>query len=181
MLTFRKPGWCLLMAVGVGFATIVATNDVAAVSWQSSVERTKLNDGTHLVEYIAETQAVNSSGIHLRTSFIPRFACTPLTTITAIDPVEFSSFPADGGVSALDFFIDGTPTAFPAHIDQSDSMAEAQFIGSLARRVKLRLLLDSGRIASLKTNTQRWDFSLIGSTVVHEKTRADCRRHVPEK
>lgn len=178
MLTVRKSGTFVLIAAGVGFFTLGVAQSLASTNWQSSVQRTKLGDGSELTEYIAETEAVNSSEIRLRTTFIPRFACTPLTTIAILDQKHFPAFPSSSLTRALDFFIDGTPTAFPAVIDRSDSLAEAQFMGSLERRVKLRLLLDSGRIASLKTSEERWDFSLIGSRVIQNEAKANCRNHV---
>lgn len=180
MLTFTKSGWLLLMTVGVGFGTVfTATESYASKIWQSSVQRTKLGDGTHMTEYLAETEAVSTAGIKLRTTFIPRFACTPLTMIAIYDPDAFPLFVQSSTTRNLNFFIDGTPTAFPAFVDSTESVTEVQFAGSLERRVRLRLLLDGGQVASLKTSERQWDFSLIGSTAIHSKARSDCRNHLP--
>lgn len=181
MLTFCKSGLQVLMLGSVLLSSLAVSNDAQEASWESRIQRLSLLDGSTLSEYIAETESVQTPGVLLRTTYIPRFSCKPLTSIIfdANPSPQNESFAAQQQAQ-LDFFIDGTPVSFPALIDRAGNQLSFHFHGSQERRVKLRLMIDVGDRAQLQMAEETIDFSLLGSRKMHAYARKHCREHRPD-
>lgn len=181
MATFCKSGLQVLMLGSVLLSSLAVSNDAQEGSWESRIQRLSLLDGSTLSEYLAESESVQTPGVWLRTTYIPRFSCKPLTSIIfdASPPLQNEAV-VIGQQAQLDFFIDGTPVSFPALIDRADNQLSFHFHGSQERRVKLRLMIDVGDRAQLQMAEETIDFSLLGSRRMTSYARQQCREHRPD-
>jgi len=178
MLTFCRSGLYALMIAGVSLSVATAASPSGEGVWESRIQRTQLDDESLLNEYIAEAPSYTDDGARIRTTFIPRFSCAPLTSIviSSDSPLALALGPEEE--AELDFFVDGTPIPFPALIDRTDTEVEVHFHGALERRIQLRLLIDKGDRAAISAESETSvEFSLIGSTVSHNVAKKNCREH----
>lgn len=184
----RAPRAWTLVLVLVS-APVVATPSIAALEpldirherWSGYRATETLPDGSTLVEYGGETEALSSPGLRLRVGFVPRFACAALVGVIADAPTSgVLGLNDTDGVVELDVRIDGERIELPLLVEADDARS-VYFHAEVDALNALREQIDSADVASFRpAEGQPVLFSLFGSQRTLAATETRCRVHEPE-
>jgi len=165
--------------------------------WNGLLLQVPLNDGSTLNEYVARTMAGSVSGASLSVSFLPRFDCTPVisVSVSATSGTELES-----GREALEFMIDRKPVDFPVLFDDEESGVRYTYNADQPQSTELLARLDVGSRVSVyfsadkaaaalvtesaavdpqSVQNEQIEFSLLGSSSSAQAVKEHCLAHIP--
>ncbi|MFK7855973.1 MAG: hypothetical protein AB8B79_17785 [Granulosicoccus sp.] len=168
--------------------------------WNASLMQATLNDGSVLNEYMAKTMAGSAEGAALAVSFLPRFQCTPIISLSLnsalVDQIEKVDV-------ALSLKIDEEQVEFPVLRDiedisvrytlNSDQQTHSELLALLDRSSRVFLdfdyspeaasnLAEDDGVAAEAASDQvaaQIQFSLLGSRLSTQAAKKHCDEHIP--
>ena len=163
--------------------------------WAGHTERSETKDGSVLNEYIAQTISPNMVGAVLSVSMIPRFSCTPVTTISVNDTTITST----AAYVKFTVLVDDQLVDYPTILDRVGPRALFSLSSVKNDQQKLRSLLDPASWVTYKWSLEpdapqlstdatngssaqeggNVDFSLLGSRRTIDEMEEMCRSHIP--
>lgn len=177
-------------------------SDSTFQDWNGSLIQFNLNDGSVLNEYVAKTLAGSAEDAFLAVSFLPRFNCTPIisVSVSSTSGIEF-----DNSEVTIKLMIDQQPIDFPVIFDTKNSLSRYTFNANQAQNLKLLSSLDSSSRVSLNwfdaeseaalpanggdsdpqaqverdLTGNQIEFSLLGSKRSTQAVKAHCHAHKP--
>lgn len=141
--------------------------------WAGELLSLATSDGSALHEYTAHTSAIDNPGAMLAISFVPRFACNPIVSITVPKPVIQSY----GAGVQISFLIDDEEMKFEALGDEIDEHVKFTFQSDTAASKDLRRRLDIGSRFAMALESLSADSA---SSVSAERSLADTNSDVPQ-
>lgn len=175
---YWKSGRYALMMFCFWSSCATAFHDPETEHWFSSVQRTRLADGSVLTEYIARTPATNSGGVWLQTTYIPRFTCSPLSSIKISKDHLWSHRIGGDSNFAIELIIDGKPNLLSVNLDSVADTVELNFQGNYQRRIDLQNRIDQGTLGSVAIDQYLTvEFSLLGSLKTQKLAKMNCLDH----
>lgn len=189
MNTVRVYPWIVIgwLLSGIAGATAVKPlPDSSFEDWTGLVHKTDLNDQSVLFEYTARSFSGRVSGAMLAISFIPRFNCEPMVTV---------SFPSDvhSGLasSQLEFTFGRERRTFTGLVDRVSGnvvyavAASASDVDALrdlievSSRVNVRVFSGSDSSSRKAKKDNELAFSLFGSRLATLAAERHCLYHEP--
>lgn len=168
--------------------------------WNASLIQATLNDGSTLNEYIAKTMAGSAEGVALAVSFLPRFECTPIISLSLNTALGDELEKID---ATLSLKVDEEQIEFPVLRDveklsvrytlNSDRQTHSELLALMDRssRVFLDFVYtpeagansaeDDGVATEVAANqtAAQIQFSLLGSRLSTQAAKKLCDEHIP--
>ena len=198
----------LLALMIMGFMISTAQADTRPIKltastfqdWKGSLVPITLNDGSQLNEYVAKTMSGSVEGASFGVSFLPRFRCAPVISVSV---AAVSGIDLDTTVNSVQLKVDSNTTEFPVLVDDdedgvrftynADENANQELLKVLDVSSRVSLVVpgkasaeDSAsgngteaNVASVETTATQIEFSLLGSKLSTQATRDHCQSHIP--
>lgn len=187
VLVLSAAGWAWA-STAVADDSVAPTQFATAPNWTGERIALMMPDGSEFTEYQVKTVELGAIpgavGATFAVGFHPRFACTPMFSIS----IPGSQMPtAAVEADAVSILIDGAPVAWPVIVDTVGSAVVISHYDEPDAAAAALKLLDISDMASmsLSDSTSGTDygaeFSLLGSRVSSNEARVRCRNHVPKE